>query len=610
MIPKRECTQPQTAYGGHTVLGLSTGVQSRRLTASSGIRRQDYPTLWRNSKFIGQSEIKNAPHLTEPSGDRLQSSGKHGNVCVSTFLAPYKPVGLIVPMKPSPSSNPAATLLQKYAAGERDFSYITLNECILAGAKLPSIVLTGASLKVVNFSTANLSHSDLRQAILNVSRLSGANLSQAQLQQAHLNVANLIRAILVGANLSQASLIRAELLRADLSNANLTRAILQEADLREARLRWANLSGANLSRANLRGSSLLGANLNYVQANSATLEGARLRGASLIAAELRHSNLGAADLSGANLRGANLRWANLSGVNLCEADLTDAKLSGANLTGAQLEGATLANTTFVHADLHRANLRDVYCVGSDLSGATLTGAHLHGAVAYDIETTDLVCEWLDLSPQGDQSQPRYFNTGDDIHTFLNHRPPQVKVVTDMTLTAGAHAALAMIFEQLGKVSSVFSQPPNIELTHRRTTLTFMAEHEMNLPAIAYLATWPFQDGKTIQQTLISLMTQGLEQPEPSFAQTESHRELQTVVELLHKCDLATLRKTADAHPFFAAPLQVTLTNTHGRSLELYQNPRFGIRYLPPADGIFPIEAGFWPAPSLADYWAFLSATGR
>jgi uncharacterized protein YjbI with pentapeptide repeats len=509
-------------------------------------------------------------------------------------------------MQPSSSPDTAADLLRAYAQGERDFANICLNECSLAGAKLPNINLQKAQLKVVNLSTANLSHSDLRQAVLNVSRLSGANLSQAQLQQAQINVANLIRAVLIGANLSRASLVRSELLRADLSNANLAGADLQEADLREARLRWANLDGANLSRSSFRHSSLLGANLNNVQANSVNLEGARLNGASLMAAELRHANLRSADLSGTNLRGANLRWANLSGANLREADLTDAKLSGADLMGAQLDGATLENTILVHADLTRTDLRRVRCVGVDLSGATLTGAQFYSAVAYDIQTTDIICEWLDLSPQGDQSQKRYFNTGVDVHTFLNHRPPQVRVMIDAVMSLKAHAALAAIYAHLGELGAVLTGPPDIELTHRRTVLKFVAQDEVSLSAIAYLATWPFQDGKAIQRALLALVSQGQTHPPGSFVQTETYRELHTVVDALHKRDLASLRQLADEHPFFSTPLQVKLLNAYGRTLEIYYNPRFGIRNLPPTDGIFPVESGFSPSPSLEDYLAFLS----
>ncbi len=504
-----------------------------------------------------------------------------------------------------PPSTDVETLLRRYAEGQRDFSGIHLNEASLAGAKLDHIILKHAHLKVVNLSTANLSHSDLCHAVLNVSRLSGANLSQAQLQYAQLNVANLIRAVMIGSNLRGASLVRSELLRADLSNANLSDSNLQEADLREARLRWANLERANLSRTNLRHSNLLGANFNYVKANSINLEGSKLEGASLISAELRHANLRSADLSGTNLRGANLRWANLSGANLQDADLTDTKLSGADLLGAQLEGAMLENTTLVHTDLTRSNLRNIRCVGADLSGATVTGAQMHGAIAYDVQTHDVICDWIDLSPQGDQSQKRYFDTDNDIHTFFNQRPPQVTVVVDGVMTLEAHTVLARVYANLGALSAVLHAPPNLELTNRRTLITFFGHNEMGLSAIAYLATWPFQDGRFIRQALMMLMRQSQEDPDQSLIYKESYRELQQVIEALQPGNLAPLRHLIDEHGFFATPLQVTLLNSHGHQLELYTHPRFGIRTRPTADGLSPVTSAPPTVPDINDYFTFL-----
>ncbi|MGF1459987.1 MAG: pentapeptide repeat-containing protein [Leptolyngbyaceae cyanobacterium] len=514
-------------------------------------------------------------------------------------------------MKPPPTSDEVAMLLERYAQGERDFSGLSLSECNLAGVKLPHIILRGATLKVVNLSTANLSQSDLTRAVLNVSRMSSINLSQANLHQAQLNVANLIRAVLVGANLSNASLVRSELLRADLSNANLSLANCQEADLREARLRWANLDRVNLSQCNLRNSNLMGANLNHAQANSINLEGADLSGATLIAAECRHANLRMANLSGANLRGANLRWADLNGAKLQEADLTDAKLSGAELIGAQLQGAILENTTLVHVDLSRANLRDVRCVGSDLSGAMLTGAKMHGAIAYDVQTAEIVCEWLDLSPMAEQSQRRYFNTGEDIHSFLNQRPPQVNIVVDAVMTPSEHAALATIFSTLASVSPLFSRSPNVELTNRHTVLTFKAAQEAELLAITYLATWPFQDGERVQQTLIKLMEQGRALPQQAFVQEESQRELDWVIDMLGQQDFPAMSELAHAHAFFTQPLQVRLVNTHRSLLELYSNPRFGLRNLSSFEGMFPLDGPSdtsSPAPSIEDYLAFIAAS--
>lgn len=510
-------------------------------------------------------------------------------------------------MKSTPLVKTVGDLLTKYAQGERDFSGIVLNECTLSGAKLSRIILRRASLKVANLSTANLSHSDLREATLNVSRLSGANLSQAQLQRAQLNVANLIRAVLVGADLSEASLIRAELLRADLSNATLTQANLQEADLREARLRWANLDRANLRQSNLRNGSLFGATLTAAQLHSATLEKANLSGAILSEAELRHANLRSANLSSANLRGANLRWADLSGANLQDADLTEAKLSGANLTGASLVGATLENTTLVHADLSCTNLQRVYCVGSDLSGAILTGTLMFKAICYDVQTKDTVCEWIDLSLNGDQSQTRRFPNVETMQTYLNRRPPQVQLVIDMGLTPAAHALLATTYEQISQAVPAFNRPPNVEITHRRTILTFMTQAEAELSAIACLAAWPFADGNEIRTILADLIAQGLERPHRSIMQDASHERLYAAITALDSQNLRPLKQELERYSFFAAPIQIKLCNVSGQILELYHNARFGVRNLPAAeDGIFTVRPSQAISPDIERYLAFLS----
>ncbi|MEM9505497.1 MAG: pentapeptide repeat-containing protein, partial [Cyanobacteria bacterium P01_E01_bin.43] len=268
---------------------------------------------------------------------------------------------------------------------------------------------------------------------------------------------------------------------------------------------------------------------------------------------------------------------------------------------------TLANTTLVHADLTRTNLRGLRCVGSDLSGATLTGAQMHGAIAYDIQTTEIICEWVDLSPLGDQSQRRYFNTEADLHTFLNQRPPQVTVIVDQVMTLAAQAAIATIFERLGQVSDVLSRPPNVELTHRHTQFTFVVEDILTLTAIAYLVTWPFQDGQALQKTLQPLMEPDAAPTPQSVMQAEATREIQRVTTALQKPDLMSLRELIGSQPFFTTPLQVKLANAYGRTLTLYHNPQFGVRRLPVTNNSrLPVPIEFVQSPILADYLAFLT----
>jgi glutathione S-transferase len=100
----------------------------------------------------------------------------------------------------------ASELLQRYAAGEREFEEIRLGNADLQGAILHGIDLSEAIL-----GNANLSRADLRGADLSWTDLSGANLQGADLRGA----------ILTRADLSRANLSRANLRKADLSLANL-----------------------------------------------------------------------------------------------------------------------------------------------------------------------------------------------------------------------------------------------------------------------------------------------------------------------------------------------------------------------------------------------------
>ncbi|MCS7225641.1 MAG: pentapeptide repeat-containing protein [Gloeomargarita sp. SKYB31] len=184
----------------------------------------------------------------------------------------------------------ARQLLQRYAAGERDFSGINLIGCNLQGANLE-----------------------------------GINLSRADLM-----LADLSGCLLIGAKLAGANLIGAELVKTN---------------LREASLSGANLIGANLSQANLSGSQLVGSNLsaaNFYQSRlrKADLSEALAAGANFTSADLREATLYATNLHGAVLNQASLEHANLTGANLWQTQMTQANLEGANLTGAVLPQLT------------------------------------------------------------------------------------------------------------------------------------------------------------------------------------------------------------------------------------------------------------------------------
>ena len=95
--------------------------------------------------------------------------------------------------------NSAATLVESYAGGKRDFSKAELGD-----ADLQSINLKGSDLSYADLSEANLSGANLRGTDLSFADLSQANLKDTDLRGTLLMSANLCQADLKGANLEKA----------------------------------------------------------------------------------------------------------------------------------------------------------------------------------------------------------------------------------------------------------------------------------------------------------------------------------------------------------------------------------------------------------------------
>ena len=472
-------------------------------------------------------------------------------------------------------------LLQKYANGNRDFTGIVLCEVNLNRANLAQSNFTRAILSLTNLSGANLSGSDLSQAKLNVARLSSTNLAGAKLNGAILNVANMIRADLSNAELIDATLIRAELIRADLSYANLTGANLTEADLREATLRQAKLELADLSGARLRGSNLKFANLESANLQRTDLSRADLRGASLINAELRQANLSQANLSGADLRGANLRWADLSGANLTGADLDDARLSGANLYGANLNHANLLNAVLVHADLTQANLIQADWAGAELTGASLTGAKLYGVSRFGLKAKDITCDWVDVSPNGDRSQVLCF-TPEESQQFFNATPPNVQIIVDRPLEPDSFVALASTYRHISQQYPSINLPPNIEVNHRRTIISFRLENDWELFTTAYVVIIPFKDASVSQKNLVKTIGR-IQNKKNNNLDIRTANKVTKIGVALKKIidDFQDLKNQNKAEIFFSKDIffqgntKIQIANSSGQKLTVYQHQDFG-----------------------------------
>ena len=168
-----------------------------------------------------------------------------------------------------------------------------------------------------------------------------ANLSDTNLYNAILEGANLKCAILEGANLKGANLNNADLTNADLTNANLSFAELNNTNLKCVDLRFVNLEFTDLKYANLICVNLNNSDLTNTDLRYSDLSHADLRQVNLEYADLRYVNLSNANLSYTNLKYANLRYTNLENANLCDVNLRCADLRGANLKNVRTNIRTI-----------------------------------------------------------------------------------------------------------------------------------------------------------------------------------------------------------------------------------------------------------------------------
>jgi uncharacterized protein YjbI with pentapeptide repeats len=472
-------------------------------------------------------------------------------------------------------------LSEQYAAGIRDFSGINLAEINLTGINLKGANLSGAKLSVSNLSEANLSKANLNFAQLNVARLSGAKLEETKLNYALLNVANLIRANLKKADLTEAKLVKVELIRANLSESNLKAADLHSSDLREAIFVEANLSFCNLSDTNMRASILDHANLYKANLRGANLTQAKLEFTNLQEAELVQSNLTNANLAQADLRNADLRGADLTGASLRGADLRNANLTGAKLFKADLKYANLVDADFTTADLSQSNLIKVEWSGVDLTRAMLTGAKIYGTSRFGIKTKNIICDWVDLSSEGDRSKI-YDLTPQTIKKFFNETAPKIKITIEAPLNLKSNLVLATVYEKITKSCSIIKQPPSIQILSHRTVLTFTLEHNDQLFSAAYLAIFPFSDRPLTHRHLVQLL-KSLKVNEYKQLNLIDRQRMQDLKIALNDAisRLAPIKPLPlesfppeTAH-FFQAPTQTILLNSHEQPLEIYHHPNFG-----------------------------------
>lgn len=482
-------------------------------------------------------------------------------------------------------------LTAQYEAGHRDFSGQNFSEGNLIAIVLQDANLENCLFSVSDLSNANLSGANLQNCRLNVARLRGANLQGANLQGSVLNVANMIRANLSHAHMAQTLMVRAELIRSNLRHCNLESANLTAADLREVDGFRGHFNGANLGEANLQGSKLEQCSLEEVNLTGANLSECRLVGAKLRGADLKQANLEKADLRSADLRGANLRWANLKEANLEGANLQDAKLSGANLQDANLQSCNLINSSLIHTDLTNANLGGLEWTGADLSGAILTGVRLYNVSCFGLKTENLICEWLNVSPDDDDPDIFYLNP-QSLRKFFQQTQPLVKIAIDGVLDLPTQYQLLSFYYQLHRLYDGFNISPSVEVSNYQTIISFKLDSNQKLFETALTAILPFSDRQLVHRSLLALdhqlKTTSLQDFQVSDRQkitkiTNFLSQILSKLALINnlKLDYGPLRD----HHFFNAPTQTTLMSSGNQSLPLYYDPDFGKHVIRKSDKI-------------------------
>ena len=162
----------------------------------------------------------------------------------------------------------AEELLSRYAAGERNFSWVDFSKVDLEGDELSEVILrdinlSGADLFGVDFTGSDLSgaifeNADLEGVDFSNSKLLGSNLSGAVVENVDFIEAILDNATLRGIRGGQANFDCASLVNADLSSPSPY--IGRETYLPQCSFDRVNFTGANLSRVDFSHSSFNGAN--------------------------------------------------------------------------------------------------------------------------------------------------------------------------------------------------------------------------------------------------------------------------------------------------------------------------------------------------------------
>jgi hypothetical protein len=176
-----------------------------------------------------------------------------------------------------------------------------------------------------------------------------------------------------------------------------------------------------------------------------------------------------------------------------------------------------------------------------------------------------------LSEKGDRTIVHRF-TAQNAETFFHNTLPTVQIIVDSPLDAAAHLAMALAYQQIAQRYSWLNSSPNIEVSQRRTKLTFTMDSDRRLFAIAYAAILPFADAKVTQEN-ITHVVQMIQSNELLNSLNQTREQIQEIYKS------QTFNRTRQREDFFRAHTQTILTNSGNRTLDIYHHANFGKRYL-------------------------------
>jgi uncharacterized protein YjbI with pentapeptide repeats len=173
----------------------------------------------------------------------------------------------------------------------------------------------------------------------------------------------------------------------------------------EVEIPTANFEGQDLSRINLQGAYIYKATFRGANLSSAQLQGAIFIDVDMEGADLHHSDFREARLAEVNLTNANLYMArgersNLTNANLSGSNLNRTKLRRANLSMAQLRDAQLRGAYLSRNRMIGTNFR-----GTDLEGVLLRGAVVSGALI-DRDQEAAFLDALEVSRDPNRTRPQ------------------------------------------------------------------------------------------------------------------------------------------------------------------------------------------------------------